>query len=72
MADNMEAPLVVDALKMALARRRPPEGLIHHSDQGSQGEFNRSLQHSVNGMTVNTHSVPRLVSSSLVSCADGC
>jgi len=36
MADNMEAPLVVDALKMALARRRPPEGLIHHSDQGSQ------------------------------------
>ena len=36
MADNMEAPLVVDALKMALARRRPPEGVIHHSDQGGQ------------------------------------
>jgi putative transposase len=36
MAANMEAPLVVDALKMGLARRRPPEGLIHHSDQGSQ------------------------------------
>jgi putative transposase len=36
MATHMRAQLVVDALKMALARRRPPPGLIHHSDQGSQ------------------------------------
>src|SRR2546429_9753709 len=36
MATHMRAPLVVDALKMALARRRPEPGLIHHSDQGSQ------------------------------------
>ena len=36
MARHMRAALVVDALKMALARRRPPPGLIHHSDQGSQ------------------------------------
>jgi putative transposase len=36
MATHMRASLVVDALKMALARRRPPPGLIHHSDQGSQ------------------------------------
>jgi len=36
MADNMEAPLVVAALEMGLRRRRPAEGLIHHSDQGSQ------------------------------------
>jgi putative transposase len=28
--------LVVDALRMAVARRRPQPGLIHHSDQGSQ------------------------------------
>src|SRR6266540_4342701 len=28
--------LVVDALEMAVARRRPESGLIHHSDQGSQ------------------------------------
>jgi transposase InsO family protein len=27
---------VVDPLKMALARRRPGPGLIHHSDQGGQ------------------------------------
>jgi putative transposase len=36
MADHMRAELVVDALQMALARRRPGRGLIHHSDQGSQ------------------------------------
>ena len=28
--------LVVDALEMALARRRPDPGLVHHSDQGCQ------------------------------------
>ena len=36
MADHMRSDLVVDALKMAIARRRPEAGLIHHSDQGSQ------------------------------------
>ena len=36
MATHMRATLVLDALKMALARRRPDPGLIHHSDQGSQ------------------------------------
>ena len=32
----MTAELADDALKMAIARRRPPEGCIHHSDHGSQ------------------------------------
>jgi transposase InsO family protein len=36
MATHMRSSLVVDALKMALARRRPDLGLIHHSDQGGQ------------------------------------
>jgi len=36
MTDHMRAELVVDALGMAIARRRPEAGLIHHSDQGSQ------------------------------------
>jgi putative transposase len=36
MTTHMRASLVVDALNMALARRRPDPGLIHHSDQGSQ------------------------------------
>jgi putative transposase len=36
MADHMRTELVVDALQMALAHRRPDPGLIWHSDQGSQ------------------------------------
>jgi putative transposase len=36
MAEHMRAELVVDALEMALHRRRPGPGLVHHSDQGSQ------------------------------------
>ena len=36
MATHMRSTLVVDALGMALQRRRPGPGLIHHSDQGSQ------------------------------------
>ena len=34
--DNIEATLVTDALRMAISHRKPPPGLIHHSDQGSQ------------------------------------
>jgi putative transposase len=36
MRTDMQAELVVDALEMAVARRRPVPGLVHHSDQGSQ------------------------------------
>jgi putative transposase len=36
MRDNLRAELVVDALEMAVARRQPRPGLIHHSDQGTQ------------------------------------
>ena len=36
MADHMRTDLVSDALHMALARRRPGGGLLHHSDRGSQ------------------------------------
>ena len=36
MADHLRAALVVDALEMAIARRRPEAGVIHHSDHGSQ------------------------------------
>ena len=35
MRADMQAELVVDAVEMAIERRRPG-GLIHHSDQGSQ------------------------------------
>jgi putative transposase len=36
LADNMESRLVVDALEMAVTRRLPGEGLLAHSDRGSQ------------------------------------
>jgi putative transposase len=36
MSEHMRTELVADALQMAVARRRPEPGLIHHSDQGSQ------------------------------------
>jgi len=36
MADHLRHELVVDALNMAIDRRRPGRGLIHHSDMGSQ------------------------------------
>src|SRR3954471_15729247 len=36
MADHMESRLVVDALEMAGRRRLPGEGLLAHSDRGSQ------------------------------------
>ena len=36
MSSRMKAQLVCDALQMAIWRRRPDAGLIHHSDRGSQ------------------------------------
>jgi hypothetical protein len=41
--------LVLDALRMALWRRGPGADvrLVHHSDRGSQGGFNRSSQRSI-------------------------
>jgi putative transposase len=36
MADHMETSLVEQAMRMALIRRQPGTGLLHHSDRGSQ------------------------------------
>jgi putative transposase len=36
MAEHMRAELVVEALELAVSRRRPAAGVVHHSDQGSQ------------------------------------
>lgn len=49
MQESMTSQLVVDALMMAVWRRGKPVALLHHSDQGSQGGFNRSSQHPNHG-----------------------
>jgi len=36
MRNDLKAELVVDALGMAVTRRKPPAGVVHHSDRGSQ------------------------------------
>jgi len=36
MSETMPQQLTIDALRMAIARRRPAPGLLHHSDRGSQ------------------------------------
>jgi putative transposase len=36
MAAHARKELVIEALEMAVARRRPAKGLVHHSDHGSQ------------------------------------
>ena len=36
MRDTLEAELVADAIAMAVARRQPQPGVIHHSDRGAQ------------------------------------
>jgi putative transposase len=43
---SLRTDLALDALEMAIwARRGELEGLVHHSDRGSQGGFNWSSQH---------------------------
>jgi transposase InsO family protein len=52
LAEHMRLELVTDALTMALWRRRPPRGLLHHSDRGSQyacARYQRMLEQ--HGMT---------------------
>lgn len=47
MQETMERSLVVSALEMALGARRPPPGLLHHSDRGSQyasGDYQEFLR----------------------------
>jgi len=36
MTDHLRSELVIEALDMAVWRRRPTQSIIHHSDQGSQ------------------------------------
>jgi transposase InsO family protein len=49
MAEHLGHDLALAALEMAIARRRPAPGLIHHSDRGVQGGIKWSSQHPSKG-----------------------
>ena len=55
MGHRIDTALVLDALMMALWRRQPRQQVLIHSDQGSQGGFNRSSQHQVKLPILDTH-----------------
>lgn len=47
MSSSMRTKLVTEALAMAYFRRKPPKGLLHHSDRGSQyasREYQQTLE----------------------------
>jgi putative transposase len=64
MADSLRADLACDALLMAIRRRQPPRGLLHHSDRGGQGGFKRSSQRYLCERIGGPRPAPRLASSS--------
>jgi putative transposase len=46
MGERITKELAISALEMAISRRQPPAGLIHHSDRGSQyasGDYQKKL-----------------------------
>ena len=49
--DNMKTDLIIEALNQALLQRKPPSGLIHHSDLGSQYTsrdfYNKAKKHKI-------------------------
>jgi transposase InsO family protein len=47
MGQSIDTQLVLGALDMALKNRKPPRGLLHHSDRGSQyasANYQRALE----------------------------
>ena len=70
MALHLRTELVLDALEMALAQRRP-ENVIHHTDHGSQPEFKGWSQHRLRQRSIAVRVIPRLEFSSRGSCVAG-
>lgn len=72
LSEKPDADLVIKALDVAYEQRGRPQGLLFHSDQGSQGEFNRSSQHWIVGQILDTHSMLRQVFSNRVFSGGSC
>ena len=69
---TMTTQLVTDALTMALWRRGSLDALLHHSDRGSQPEFNWSSQHRWWKVTSGTDPVPPQGCATRAPCAVAC
>lgn len=63
MSRTMDTAMVVTALRMALLDRHPPEGMLHHSDQGSQYT-------SISYLTCLTEALAQLSMSGVGNCYD--
>jgi putative transposase len=70
---SLRTDLALDALEMAIWQRPGGlDGLVHHSDRGSQPGFKGSSQHRLVGWRVAARSGLRLGSSNQGSCGAGC
>jgi transposase InsO family protein len=70
LSERHDAAAAYGALAMAVTvRGGTAPGVIMHTDQGSEGGFNRLSQHRLAELRSAVHSVLRLVSSSRVFCA---
>jgi transposase InsO family protein len=70
---SLRTDVALDALEMAIWRRHGGlDGLVHHSDRGSQRRFKGLTQHRLVGSRVAVRSGPRRGSSNRGSCEVGC
>ena len=72
MSERLTAELAIQALTMALWRRKPAGGLLHHSDRGIQLGFNSSSQHWLCRLRIAAHRELQQVSSIRESCEACC
>ncbi len=72
-ADHIRSELVVDAVQMALWRRRPPAGrTVAHSDHGAQSGLKESSQHLPVRQSLEARRGLRMASSSRGTCGVLC
>ena len=72
MHQRQDRQMVIRAVQMAVWQRQGTGTVILHSDRGSQGGFNRSMQHRVDQRILGSHSALQSASSSPTFCVACC